>query len=217
MTSQPPGPRDRLIVHFTHLENLQMIMGSGLKCDSLAQAEGLLQVEVGDRGIKDMRRRLPVTAGPGGVPADYVPLYFAPRSPMLLTIADGNVAHYSDGQDRIVYLATTIGRVLDAGLAWVFSDGNCAKAITQYFDELETITTAVDWSIMKERYWANTREDGDRMRRRMAEFLVHGLVPWELFGALVVRTADTATAVRALVGEEMQVETRPGWYYEDRP
>ena len=77
-------------MHFTHVDNLRQILADGvLYSDVLVGSR--LRTEVGDRQIKADRRRYPVTCEPGGYPADYVPFYFAPRSPMLYRIARGGV------------------------------------------------------------------------------------------------------------------------------
>src|SRR5689334_2142065 len=95
------SPEDRRILHFTHLRHLPTILSEGaLYADSVVGAR--LTHEVGDRGIKANRRELEVTCGPGGHPCDYVPFYFAPRSPMLFKIAIGGVPHYQEGQDPLV-------------------------------------------------------------------------------------------------------------------
>jgi ssDNA thymidine ADP-ribosyltransferase, DarT len=39
---------------------------------------------------------------------------------------------------------------------------------------------AIDWDVMKSRYWNDTNEDNDRKRRRQAEFLVRHFSPWQL-------------------------------------
>ena len=48
-----------------------------LMSDSIAQAEGFLNVEVGSQSVKELRRSMRVSVGPGGPPSDYVPFYFA--------------------------------------------------------------------------------------------------------------------------------------------
>jgi ssDNA thymidine ADP-ribosyltransferase, DarT len=86
-------------MHFTHIDNLPQILTTGaLSAD--VNVGGRLVREVGDRTIKAARRCYVVPCGPGGHPADYVPFYFAPRSPMLYRIACGGVEHYQDGQRR---------------------------------------------------------------------------------------------------------------------
>lgn len=124
---------------------------------------------------------------PFGRVADYVPFYFAPRSPMLLTLARGNVPTYSGGQDPLVYLVSSAEAVAACGQACLFSDGNCASPLTQFFGDLAPLSSAVDWELMTARMWANTPDDQDRMRRRMAEFLVHQRVPVSCVSLVVAR------------------------------
>lgn len=215
MASNPPAPKDRLILHFTHARHLSRILVDGAILPDAAVGDRL-QHDVGDREIKANRRKLPVTCGPGGHPCDYVPFYFAPRSPMLYKIAVGGVSHYQDGQDPLVYLVSMIGDVVDAGLRWVFSDGNCGAMLTGYYDDLADLNKKIDWSLQYATIWKSTAEDPTRATRRAAEFLVHQAMPWSLVRWLVVRNDAVATTVRDLLataGAHRDVVVRPGWYY----
>lgn len=79
--------RARWILHFTHLDNVPSIVAAGaLACDWQAR-QGSMVAEVGDPSIKEARRRRAVPVPPGGTVGDYVPFYFAPRSPMMFRIA----------------------------------------------------------------------------------------------------------------------------------
>ena len=55
--------------------------------------------------------------------------YYAARSPMLYIISKGDVPTYSGGQDEIVYLVTSIERVLEEHLRFVFTDRNAAPGL----------------------------------------------------------------------------------------
>lgn len=92
--------------------------------DALAKASGQLAIEVGDAQIKGRRGTRPVPVEPGGVVADYVPFYFAPRSPMMSSIAHGNVPGYTGGTAKIVYLVTSVERLQELGLEVLFTDRN---------------------------------------------------------------------------------------------
>ncbi|MBW0103663.1 DUF4433 domain-containing protein [Pseudonocardia sp. KRD-291] len=193
----------------------EMLAVGALVADSLVSDQ--LQCEVGDLGIKHTRRSLHVTCGARGHPCDYVPFYFAPKSPMLYKIAVGGVPHYQDGQDPLVYLSSTIGAVVDAGLPWVFSDGNCGAQLTEYFEDLAELDAAVDWPLQAAKMWNSTAEDPTRATRRAAEFLVHQRLPWPLVRQLVVRNETTASLVRAYLtaaGHQQPVIVRPTWYYQ---
>jgi hypothetical protein len=145
-----------------------------------------------------------------------VPFYFAPRSPMLFRIQRGGVDGVSSDPARLVYLACSTEAVLEAGHACVFTDGNAAAAFTQFHDDPDRLADIVDWPLMRARYWSNTEEDNDRVRRRGAEFLVHRELPFELVDELGVYDANTRSAVRAAAaaaGWEVAVHVRGGWYF----
>jgi hypothetical protein len=55
--------------------------------------------------------------------ADYVPFYFAPRSPMLYKLHKGGVPNYTNGQDPLVYLVSSAEAVAAGGASFVFSGG----------------------------------------------------------------------------------------------
>jgi hypothetical protein len=105
-----------------------------------------------------------------------------------------------------------------AGLSCLFSDGNCASPLTQVSDDLALLDSVVDWEIMTARMWANTPDDQDRMRRRMAEFLVHRRVPVACIAQIVVRHETMKRQVDAILaahGSEIPVLVRPWWYFEN--
>jgi hypothetical protein len=209
---------DRYLYHFTHVDNLTTILEQGgLLCDRDVMDDGLLAVEVGDTSIKDRRRYMSVPKPPGGSPCDYVPFYFATKSPMLFRISRGGVVQYPDGdQEPLVYIVTSVEQVVAADLDWVFSDGNCASGITDYYDELSDLETAIDWPLMQERYWRDTADDPDRVRRRMAEFLVHRQSPWDLVIGVATRSQAMADAVQGILqarGLATPIAVRPSWYY----
>jgi hypothetical protein len=72
-----------LIMHCTHVRNLPGILEAGcLQAESLVD-RGSLLVEAADLKIKADRKKIRITLAPHGCVADYVPFYYAPRSPML--------------------------------------------------------------------------------------------------------------------------------------
>ena len=74
------------IFHFTDIDNLGAILDCGaLECHRDAPTK----VEVGNVEIKASRKNRQVGCGPGGMVGDYVPFYFAPRSPMMYLISKG--------------------------------------------------------------------------------------------------------------------------------
>lgn len=135
-----PSGADRWIYHFTHVDNLAAIRdGACLRCDAVA-LHGMTRTEVGARDIKESRRR-PIPVAPGGHVGDYVPFYFAPRSPMMYRIScdcrDSVPDRYQGGDTPLIYLVTTVGAVIGAGLTWVATDGNAATATTEFTADIQ--------------------------------------------------------------------------------
>lgn len=84
----PAGERDSAalppIFHFTNVANVRSIMADG--CVK-AHRRAACNVDIGDQSIKRRRGTVAVPCGPEGTVGDYVPFYFATRSPMLSSIS----------------------------------------------------------------------------------------------------------------------------------
>ncbi len=215
VSARVPRPVPTPLYHFTSIHHLASIIEHGLLCDNSA-AVGLLAVEVGNRGIKERRRRQAVPVGPGGVVADYVPFYFAPRSPLLYVIAMGTVLEYTGGLDPLVYLVTTAERLADLGLSMLFTDRNAVLVPARFTPSLADLDTLIDWPLMRARMGNNTPSEPDRKERRMAECLVHRQVPWRAIEYVAVRTPARAAEARATVARFSQgvaVRTKRDWYF----
>lgn len=205
------------IMHFTHINNLPGILASGcLQADNLVDRSSALQVEAADLDIKAVRKNTLVPLAPYGCVADYVPFYFAARSPMLYKLHRGGVPNYTGGQDPLAYLVSSAEAVAAAGASFVFSDGNCASTVTYFDNDLTQMESVVDWEVMQAQMWANTADDPDRRRRRMAEFLVHNRVPIDCFSAIVVRHDTLKEQVDGLLAStsiDLPVFVKPTWYF----
>jgi len=213
---RPTVPTPTPICHITHLRNLASILrDGGLKTNAQVRRQGIGYTNIAHQNIQDRRQSTPVPCGPGGCVHDYVPFYFAPRAPMLYVINRGGVESYREGQGPVLHLVSTAQAVQAAGLGFVFTDGHGIMAMTEFFDDLADLDK-VDWKVMKMKYWNDTPEDGDRSRRRQAEFLVYGFFPWTLVQEIGVMTpAIAAQVTQALQGQPHRpaVVVRRGWYY----
>lgn len=205
---------DPWLLHFTHLDNLPEIVCSGLLADNRRRPDVR---ECGQPSIKERRRHRLVPMPPGGVVADYAPFYFAPRSPMLRSILGGQVQQYDGDQTDLIYLLTRLSQVIDAGLRWVATDRNAVLRPARFTGQAAELADHIDWDVMNARQWANTETDGSRKERRMAELLVHELVPWRLFSHLAACCAERAEQATALLGGASPAPkalVRPHWYFD---
>ncbi|MDF1590415.1 MAG: DUF4433 domain-containing protein [Desulfobacterales bacterium] len=205
-----------LIYHITHKDNLGRILSNGgLVAQSQISKADLTYCNIAHNSIQDRRSQKSVPCGPGGCLHDYVPFYFAPRSPMLYAIRMGNVTDCTAGQSDIVYLVSSAQRVKAAGIEFVFADGHGIMAFSEFFDDLKDLD-AVDWDIMSETYWTDTLEDPDRKRRRQAEFLVCQRFPWTLIEEIAVMDSHVESEVETIIlraSHKPPVIIRPAWYY----
>lgn len=209
-------PRPTILYHFTHVDHLGDIARRGLLSDADIQRSGLLRYEAGDHGIKERRRSMRVMRPPGGTVADYVPFYYAPRSPMMYVIKCGGVETYKEGCEPLVYLTTSVERLIELGIRPIFTDRNATIAYTRFTDDLTDLDDLVDWPLMRERMWTDTAEYPDRKERRMAECLVHHRVPWAAIDQVAagnVPSARRATEILSTVGIATPVNVRPRWYF----
>jgi hypothetical protein len=197
------------------VDNLESIARSGeLRCDSICGQSGCTRVSIAYAGLKGRRSSTHVSVATGGVLSDYVPFYFAPRSPMLYASYCDMVPGYADGQDPIVHLVSCVEALAVEG-RFVITDGHAVMPVSSQFDTLAGLDE-IDWSIMRAKYWRDTDDDGDRKRRRQAEFLVHGCVPFSAVRQIGAMTQDAADRVAAALRgspNTPDIVVRRDWYY----
>lgn len=207
------------IYHITAIHNLPSIINSrGIMSRNRLHEAKISYTNIAYEHIQDRRANKSVPCGVGGVLHDYVPFYFAPRSPMLCTINRGNV-EISQGQQQILHLVTTAEIISNAGLAYTYTDGHAVMEYSRFYDNIEYLDCfddIIDWEIMKSKYWSNTEDDPDRKRRRQAEFLVDQFFPWNLVTDIGVINSTIQYQVNKLLLKSVHkpnILVRPDWYY----
>lgn len=204
------------IYHITHIRNLPLILEHGcLWCDNEKAARQLDTVSIAYQHIKQRRAVRLVPVCRGGTLADYVPFYFAPRSPMLYANYRGNVEGYTEGQRPVLHLVSSTERVAASGLPFTFTNGHAEMLTSSFYEDLADLDK-VDWEVMKAVIWRDTDDDMTRKWRRQAEFLVHNHFPVNLIAGIGVisnKIADSVKQILAETGHQIPVAVRPNWYY----
>lgn len=205
----------KVTVSITDFNNLESILQNGsLLASNVVKAKGVEYENIAHNNIQDRRSTKEVPLPPRGNLHDYVPFYFAPKSPMLYAIHKGQVEGYDKGQEQIIYLITRTDIIHHSGLDYVFTDGHAVMGFTDFFKNLEDLDK-IDWEVMVSRFWFDTEEDPDRKRRRQAEFLVHKDVPIDLLLGFAVKNEKMSRKVEELIRKfniDKPVAIRP-WYY----
>jgi hypothetical protein len=204
------------IFHITPVRNLTSILSAGgLYAKNKHQQMGIEYTNIAYQNIQERRANAQVPCGTRGNLHDYVPFYFAPRSPMLHSIHQGKVNGYEHGQKSIIHLVSQAQSIQQSSCRFVFTDGHGTMHFTQFFDELKDLDK-VDWDVMGAKYWNNRDEDMDRSRRRQAEFLVHQFLPWNLVIQIGVINSDMKIHVEQILQDSPHrptVVVRRAWYY----
>jgi hypothetical protein len=141
------------IYHITHLKNLERIVKTkGLWCDAERVKQKFDSVGIAHQSLKDRRARTVVSVAAEGTLADYVPFYFANRSPMLYSIHTGHVEGYDGGQEDVIYLVSSVERVAKGKRQWCFTDGHAVEAVTDFFCDVDELAQ-VDWEVINHWSW----------------------------------------------------------------
>jgi hypothetical protein len=119
-------PSPTPLYHITAIDNLKSIAHHGAVCSkNVVTRLGIDTAGIAYEEIQQLRAekivqegpsgKLTRVTGPGGTLHDYVPLYFAPRSPMLLAINSGAVPGCYYRQSDIVHLVTSAQSIEEEG------------------------------------------------------------------------------------------------------
>lgn len=204
------------LYHITHIDNLSPILKSGrLLANSMLGQQQISYKNIAHKNIQDRRASTHVPCAAGGNLHDYVPFYFAPRSPMLYTIHKGNVKGYTGGQSSIIHLVSEAKLVETNNLAFAFTDGHAVMAYSTFYDNLQDLGE-IDWKIMQDTWWSDTAQDGDRKRRRQAEFLIHQYCPWNLIKEIGVIDKKIESNVKNILqnfNDKTSIKVYSNWYY----
>jgi len=221
-------PNPVRLFHITAIDNLAAICQCGaLFSKNASRSQGINYQNIAHAGAQTARAGRPVPNPPGGNIHDFVPFYFAPRSPMLSAIHNGAVSGCTYQQDDIVHLETTVVRVTANNMEFVFYDRNATKPYSAAFTDLSKLATEVAWDLITE----SPQLDGfckyffdrhipekyiDRMERRQAEFLVKHGVHLSAMTCIGVINESKAEIVRKILAENdvnLSVVVKRDWYF----
>jgi hypothetical protein len=207
------NPERALIFRIIHRANLPWVLQHGLHCGNSAMRSAQW-VSIGNQELIGKRALWPVAAPPGGVLNDYVPFYFTPFSPMMLNIKTGwNGVQQHPPQD-ILILVSSLPRLAELGLTWLFTDTHANNGVASYFSQLADLQR-IDWRILQTRDFKRDPEDPGKVGRYQAEALVHRHCPLQgLSGIVCFDEGGKIASQQAVdaVGAPLKVIKQPTWY-----
>ena len=145
----------------------------------MVSASGIGYANIAHEGAQGARAAKLVLNPPGGNVHDYVPFYFAPRSPMLFAINGGRVHGCDLRQADIVHFETNIDLVTRHGEPFLFYDCNATLAYSNAYTNLDHLNK-IAWDLITEQpqldgycqFWMDKPSDPkyvNRREKRMAE------------------------------------------------
>ena len=202
------------IYRIIHYKNLPFILQNGLHAaNSPVQDPGY--INIGHRTLIQRRDTRKVDVSPHGFLADYVPFYFTKKAPMLLLIRNKKVIGFDGSQDEIIYLVSSVERIGELKLPFVFTDRHAVLEHTTFYNNVVDLPK-IDWGLINAEYWANTEQDNQRKERKQAEFLVHHHAPVESILGIVCVNESTLTDVKAMLtaaNSSLQAIIRQDFFY----
>lgn len=221
-------PRPVRIFHITAIDNLNAIFRHG-KLLSKAESKrcGVEYHNIAHSDAQRSRSIKTVPITPGGNIHDYVPFYFAPRSPMLMAIDRGNVQDCNYSQNDIVHFELYVRKIYENGSSYVFYDRNATKPYSVPYNDLNQLEQVVAWDLLTEsplldgfcKFFFDRHDPPkymDRMEKRQAEFMIKESVSVELINRIGVFNDSKAEIVRQLLnsnGINLRVEVVKDWYF----
>ncbi len=202
------------IFRIIHRDNVAWILDHGIHC-STSKTRDPRYVSIGNPDLITKRANRKLPSPPGGALSDYVPFYFTPHSPMLLNIKTGynGIAKRRNGE--IVILASTLHRLKELGVPFVFSDRHAYLSTARFSSRLEDLSW-IDWAILQRRDFQRDDNDPEKVERYQAEALVHQHFPVEAligvgcFDTAVEKMLTAEIKKRALT---IPLAVKPGWYF----
>ena len=157
---------------------------------------------------------------------DYVPFYFAPRSPMLYAINGGKVENCNFKQKDIIHFELLLTEAIIAKIAnnFVFYDRNATTAYASDYTEIDKLSTAINWQLILEpptldgycKDFYDNESYPNRRQQRQAEFLIKNQVPLNWFIKIGVANQQTCQKVVSVLQQyniNLNVAVTTDWYF----
>ncbi len=208
-------PERKYIYRIVHINNLDYILSCGkLTCPVHNDADPNY-VGIGDKSLKDSRRTKQIEISPFGTFSDYVAFYFGYRSPMLYNIKNGYLGVLKRSQEEIIYLVSSIEKVVSLKSDFVFYDGHGYHNFSQAFNDVKFLDK-IDWDIVNASKWFDSESDPDRKRRKQAEFLIKNELTIDAIIGIAAYNDKALNNVSSQLkkhSREIKTVAMSNWYY----
>lgn len=166
----PIALRSRYVYHFTSAHNLASVIQHGLLCTNEKKLRKITHVDVANAGIQGRRSKMVVPGAHGKCVHDFVPFYFAQKTPMQLAVLNKK----NVDQEFIIYFAVPIS-ILESRPGVYFTDASAnTEDLPNFYSAVESERLEIlNWTAIDSAKWKYSDEE---RHQKMAELLVPGSV-----------------------------------------
>ncbi len=206
-----PDLDDIYLFRMTHIENIPHILQYGITHSTSINANPNF-MPIGDGSLIVTRNYFLLNNGRRL--GEYIPFYFGVRTPMLYVVQNGFNMVFNTPAENIVYCVTSVQKIIDLQLDFVFTDGHAVDGFTTQYNaaDIQNIDKIIDWNAVKAKYWRNDN-DLDLKRRKEAEFLVLGDITIDAVLGFWVSNENAKNRVIAFGANANNVHIKPEFYF----
>lgn len=199
------------LYRMTHIENIPHVLNFGITHSNSVNANPNF-VPIGDGSLISRRNNFVLENGVRL--GNYVPFYLGIRTPMLYVIQKGYNMVTPTLAENIVYCVTSVQKIIDLNLDYVFTDGHAVNSFTSLYDSdnVDDIDNLLDWNAIKAVNWKD-ENDLDKKRRKEAEFLVMGDIDHSAILGYAVYNQNAKDRLIELGIDENKVLIKESFYY----
>ena len=208
------NPEKALIFRITHRDNVSWVLENGLHAKNGVRSDPNFH-PIGNRDLITRRTHHPVPAGPGGTLADYIPFYFTPFSMMLLNIKTGYNGVPQVPNEEIVILVSSLRRVAELNIEFVFTDQHAYLGMAEHFTGLEYLDR-IDWPLLQSKDFKRDNNDLGKTDRYQAEALIWKHLPVEAMLGICCYTETLRNSLKQQVdelGRSVNIVKKSEWYF----
>lgn len=194
-----------------HIDNVPHVLEHGITHAGSANANPAY-VSIGDGSLISTRSSFVLKNG--SHLGEYIPFYFGVRTPMLYVIQKGFNGVASTPAKDIVYCVSSVQKILDYDLDFVFTDGHAVDGFTSQYGraDIDNLDKLLDWDAIKAKFWKDEK-DLDLKRRKEAEFVVRQDIPAGAVLGFIVYNEEAKQRLKGLGLSENKIFVSPSYYF----
>jgi hypothetical protein len=199
------------LFRMTHIKNIPHILDNGITHVSSPNRNSEF-VSIGDNTL--ISKRASFEMPNGEKLGAYIPFYFGARMPMLYVIQKAYNGVNRIAPENIVYCVSTVRKIIEHDLKFVFTDGHAIDSFSDFFDpsNVQRIENIIDQKAIGCKYWVD-ENDLDLKRRKEAEFLVYNDIPVTAIDHYIVYNESARNKLVALGIDKKSIFIKSEYYF----